>query len=164
MLWTRFSIKRRGPMKIRTFLGVAVALAAFGAAGCKPTSPQDAVNPAPQLNVVASVKQIMQGIVIPASDAVWAVPGAVPKDDMGWLKVESNALMLSESANLLLVPGRAIDQDEWAKQSIALRNAASSAAAAIRDRDVDKISAAGDALYEVCEGCHRKYLKDTTGG
>src|SRR4051812_9947519 len=68
---------------------------------------------------VASVKQIMRGMVLPASAAIYnAVSTTVtekgtaevfPRNDREWEAVESSAAALAEAANLLKVGGRAPD-------------------------------------------------------
>lgn len=134
-----------------------VALAALGTCGCAEEPAAPATPPDPY-TTVASNKQLMQAIVIPASDAIWALPSAPPTDDAGWLAAENKALSLAESGNLLMMGSRAVDHENWTKFSTALIGTATAAVEGIRARDADAISAAGDAIYEVCEGCHLQYL------
>jgi hypothetical protein len=129
------------------------------AIGCaQKTPPQPGPLPTP-FKVVATPKQVMQAIVIPASDAVWKVANEVPKDDAEWLAVENHALALAESANLLMMEGRAVDHDNWMKQSKALLDTALTAAEAAHAKHAEKVADAGNAIYEVCEACHMQYMK-----
>jgi hypothetical protein len=107
---------------------------------------------------VATVKQVMLGITVPASNAVWAVPGEAPADDAAWQAVEASALAVAESGNLLLMKPRAVDEAEWRQFALALVDAGVKAAEAARAKDVDQTSVAGDDMYNVCEQCHAKYL------
>jgi cytochrome c556 len=79
---------------------------------------------------VATVKQIMKGIVDPSSAAIWDSVGTesgknglvekAPKTDEEWAKVENSALLLAEVANLLRMPGRHMANPEEAdKKSVA---------------------------------------------
>ena len=101
----------------------------------------------------------MQAIIIPASDAVWGVATEQPRDDATWLTVENSALALAESGNLLMMGTRAVDQQNWTKYSRALIDSAALAVDAIRAQDVEAVAAAGDAIYETCEGCHMLYMQ-----
>jgi hypothetical protein len=107
---------------------------------------------------VATVKQVMLGITVPASNAVFAVAGEAPKDDAGWQAIEASALAVAESGNLLLMKPRAVDDQEWKQYALALIDAGAKAAEAARAKDADKTSTAGDDLYNTCEQCHAKYL------
>src|ERR1700722_5935424 len=80
---------------------------------------------APGLQPVGTVHQIMVGIVAPASDVVFKVATAGPKDDKEWAAVQNSALTLAEAGNLLMIPGRAKDKGEWMKNAKALLDAGS---------------------------------------
>src|ERR1700747_875191 len=79
---------------------------------------------------VASVKQIMKGIVDPASKVVFSAVNTVetvkgveeigPRTDAEWDTVGSNAAALIESGNMILAEGRAVDRGEWATFSKAM--------------------------------------------
>jgi len=122
------------------------------AASSSPPPPSDSFKP------VATVKQVMLGITIPASNAVFAVAGEAPKDDAGWQAVEASALAVAESGNLLLMKPRAVDDQEWKQYALALVDAGAKAAEAARAKDADRTSIAGDDLYNTCEQCHAKYM------
>ncbi len=113
---------------------------------------------APRFQPVGSVHQIMLGIVAPTSDVIFKVPSQAPKTDAEWVAVQNSALMLAESGNLLLLPGRAKDNGEWAKDALALVEAGSQAYKAANAKDADAVSDAGNKVYDTCEGCHTKYL------
>ncbi|HEY8538053.1 MAG TPA: hypothetical protein VIL28_04240 [Steroidobacteraceae bacterium] len=145
-------------MKRTSFVAV---LGAFALAACSERAANEtgANNvSAPPFKPVATAKQIMQGITIPASNIVFAVAGEAPADDQAWQNVEASALAVAESGNLLLMQPRAVDEQEWRQYALALVDAGARAAEAARAKDVEQTSAAGDAMYEVCEQCHAKYL------
>jgi hypothetical protein len=135
-------------------------------AGCDhqpATAPMPAA-PASAFKPVATVKQLMQGITVPASNAVFAVAGTAPTDDAGWQAVEASALAVAESGNLMLMKPRAIDAQEWQQYALALVDAGQRAAEAAHAKDADKTSLAGDDMYNVCEQCHAKYMPKPTSG
>lgn len=125
--------------------------------GCA-RAPEPTAPPPEPFKVVATVKQVMHGVTIPASDAIWKVPSEAPKNDEAWLAVESSGYALAESGNLLLMKGRAREGEEWIKFSQQLVDVGVQAAEAVHAKDMDKIMAAGDAMYAVCENCHMKYM------
>jgi hypothetical protein len=139
------------------FAFAAVALLAL--AGCNRQSAHDSSAPAADaFKPVASVRQVMHGITIPASNVVFAVAGAAPTDDAGWQNVEASALAVAESGNLLLMKPRAVDDEEWKQYALALVEAGARAAEAARAHDADRTGMAGDDMYEACEQCHAKYM------
>jgi len=144
-----------------TSIGVmaAIVIALSGCGREAPTSATTAAPASPAFRPVASVKQVMQGITIPASNAVFAVAGQAPADEAAWQAVEASALAVAESGNLLLMSPRAIDDQEWKQYSLALVDAGAKAAEAARAKNADQASIAGDDMYNVCEQCHAKYMK-----
>jgi len=113
---------------------------------------------APGFQPVGSIHEIMLGIVKPSSDVIFGVPAKAPKDDKEWENVQNNALMLAEAGNLLLIPGRAKDKDEWVKDANALIKAGSDAFKAANAKDAKALETIGDNIEDTCEKCHGKYL------
>jgi len=108
---------------------------------------------------LASIKELMQALSIPMSEAVFKAGADAPKDDAGWAQLRKHALALAETANLLLMDGRAPDTGDWTRLALAQRDAAMTAVKAIDAHDGDALSNASDALYETCDNCHNKYMK-----
>jgi hypothetical protein len=139
-------------------------VAVVGLAGCgreAPPARSSAPSPAPVAEAfkpVATVKQVMLGITVPASNAVFAVAGEAPADDAAWQAVEASALAVAESGNLLLMKPRAKDDQEWKQFALALVDAGIKAAEAARTKNAEATGTAGDDMYTVCEQCHAKYL------
>jgi hypothetical protein len=113
---------------------------------------------APTFQPVGTVRQIMLGIVMPASDVIFAVPGQAPKDDKEWATVQNSALMLAETGNLLMLPGRAKDKGAWIKNAKALVEAGSEAFKAANAKDAKALEDIGNKIDETCEACHALYL------
>ena len=111
------------------------------------------------VRTVGSVLQVMNAIVKPASDAVFAAGGDPPKDAKAWTQIENQAVALAESGNLLMIGDRVTDQGDWMKFARALVDASADAVKAAEARNADAMSTASDAVYETCENCHMKYLK-----
>jgi hypothetical protein len=118
---------------------------------------------------VASVKQIMGGITGPAATVVYdavstvittqGVKETAPRNDEEWAHVGNNAAALAESANLLMTPGRAVDNGDWMKMSAELVAAAKIAVKAAEDKSTQGIIEAGGAINETCDTCHERYQR-----
>jgi hypothetical protein len=145
---------------------ITLTIAACGreVTGPEVTAPGSSSAPTPTTRAgdvfkpVATVKQVMTGITVPASNAVFAVAGEAPADDAGWQAVEASALAVAESGNLLLMRPRAPDDQQWREFALALVDVGVKAAEAARSKDAEKTGIAGDDMYSVCEQCHAKYL------
>ena len=80
----------------------------------------------PGYHEVANNRQIMQGMIQPAQQAIGAATKETgPADDRAWRGVSLNAVILQEAAELLKTSGRAKDQDAWVKDADALAAAGS---------------------------------------
>lgn len=117
---------------------------------------QTAPAKAPTRNV-GTMSELMVRIIYPASDALFYIESRTPKTDTEWGALEGQALMLAESANLLMMPGRARDQKQWMTDSRQMLDAAAGALAAAKKRDVDGIVLIGERLLESCTSCHKTY-------
>jgi hypothetical protein len=128
-----------------------------------------AAPPAPSLPPVASVKQIMAGIVMPAAyvvfDSVSTIVDAKgvqenqPKTDEEWARVGASAAVLIESANMLLIGTRPVDQGDWVKMSKAMADAGHMALKAAEAKNPEGILAAGEVINMSCDSCHEKYQR-----
>ena len=147
-------------------LTAAITLSALSLAACakKEAAPAPAA-PAPTavMQPVANVKQVMLGIVIPASDILFGVAASAPADDTAWAKVQANAVVLAEAAKLLTDSSRKRDDAEWITKAQALYDTANAAAAAAAEKNAEKTSDAGNAVYDACDGCHMKYMPARQG-
>jgi len=141
------------------------------------------------------VKEIMKGIVDPSSKELWDSVGTEsgpkglversPKTDAEWAKLEGDALMLAEVANLLKMPGRHVALPEqanlkttpdapeltpaqieekiakdlvaWGKKADALQATAVKARAAAKAHDKDGLLNVGEEIDNACESCHLTY-------
>jgi hypothetical protein len=145
-------------------------LAGTGAlTGCRQTPPGQAeVPPAAPLAPVVDVKRLMSGMVDPSADVVWQSVAITldrdgehhkrPSNDEEWLAVQNHAMIVAESANLLMIAPRARDTGEWMTTARQLREAAARAYQAALNRDAEAILRVGGEIYDACVACHEKYL------
>jgi hypothetical protein len=169
-------------------IGLVAVLAA-----CSPK--QEASAPAKPAGpaAAASIQEIMKAVVEPASNGVWKPPESISnpdstasraQKDADWLAVRHAAVTLSESANLLVVPGRRTvaqggkiqdeglagnlrsadiqkliesDPAEFARYAKGLQDATLETMTAIDARNADALTEKGGKIDEACEACHLKY-------
>lgn len=112
---------------------------------------------APDFKLVADTSQIMDAMVIPASNVLFNVPVEVPEGDAGWADVENNAVLLAESGNLLLL--RAEGREPWIEASHAMIDAGAASLEAARNRDVDGFNEISDRILASCSACHDVYVE-----
>jgi cytochrome c556 len=140
----------------------------------------------PQLTVV----ELMDWIVMPQAQIVWdAVAYDVtadgetitgPKTEEDWEKLRWSAVALAESANNLVVPGRAVNHPgvapvegelspekihelmveqwpAWVAYAHSLHAAAMEAVTAIDAKNAEGVSNAGGTIDAACEACHLQF-------
>jgi len=139
---------------IALFLSAALLLSAQTAP--KPAAAPKVAAPA-AAHPVATSKQLMEMILIPASEALFDVGSKEPKTDADWAAVKKQAILLAEGGQLMLVPGRA-KPGVWNNTARQLMLAGDASAKAVDAKNVDKITEIGDQILMACEGCHKQYL------
>jgi len=128
-------------------LGLLAGPVALTVGGAQPAGP------AP----VATVKQVQEAMVSPASDTLFDVGRQAPRSDEEWLVVRNAAVVLAEAGNLFMMEGRARDADQWMTLSQELVDAGTDALRAAEARSVEGVLAAGDRIAAACEACHQPY-------
>ena len=153
--------------------GVSVALFISGIgfiiASGRTAQVEAAAPPAPSLPAVASVRQIMAGIVMPAANVVFDSVSTIvdakgvqenqPRTDEEWARVGANAAALIESANMLLIGNRPVDQGDWVKMAKAMADAGQIALKAADAKSPEGILEAGETINQSCDNCHQKYQR-----
>lgn len=177
----------------RRALGAALLVAAIA---CDAAPPDGATEAVVRYRSAATIEEVMRHMVDPAADAVWesvvtevtaeGVVERVPETDEDWAALRGHALVLVESTNLLLVPGRAVaapgsrselpgvdlepeqieallaeDRPAWDLFVEGLRQSGLTVLDAVDRRDVDALLVAGDGLDLACENCHIRFWYPT---
>src|SRR5262245_6624393 len=139
-----------------------------GAREAKAAAPVEASAP-PAAPPVATIQHIMRGIVGPSANIVFesvsttvsaaGIEEKQPRTDAEWLQVGSSAAALVESANMLMLSGRAVDKGEWVAMSKAMADAGMVALKATQAKDAMGVLSAGEAINTSCDNCHQKYQR-----
>jgi hypothetical protein len=148
--------------------GIGFVIAAGRTVRAAPTSAGGAATTA--VPPVATVKQIMRGITMPAAATIWdsvstivdskGVTENVPKTDAEWAVVGANAAVLAESANMLITGDRSVDKGDWVKFATALGDSAQTALKAADAKDAAGILAVGEVINASCDACHERYQRN----
>jgi mono/diheme cytochrome c family protein len=113
---------------------------------------------------------LMAAVLDPATDVIWGAAGEVitvegardlaPTTDEGWVLVRNAAAVVAESGNLLMLPGRERNSEDWREYSQALTRLGVLTMAAADAKDDAAIFDLGGQLYNVCVACHQSYAPD----
>jgi alkyl sulfatase BDS1-like metallo-beta-lactamase superfamily hydrolase len=112
---------------------------------------------APATRHVGTMSELMVTVLRPASDAIFYVETRTPKDGDEWTRLEGQALMVAETANLMMLPGRARNDPRWMADAALMRDAGTAAFRAAKTRKVEAVAAVNDQLYESCTTCHTHF-------
>ena len=100
----------------------------------------------------------MLDVIHPSSnDILLAIYRGGPKDEKDWAAVRRSALTLAESANLLMLPGRALDQAEWVKDAKLLADSGSAVYKVAQAKDGNALAGLAGAIDASCTTCHKRY-------
>jgi len=145
-------------------------------------APQPAAPAAPESAAKAygNLAQMMRAIPFPSSNIIFAVQNEDPGKKKGeatgadryanmyggWEAVENAGIALSETANLLLIPGRKcmngkdapLDREDYKKAIQQLAAAGEAAYKAAQKKDIEAINNDVSGLVaEACSACHEVY-------
>ena len=129
------------------------------------TCSRGAVRGQSPVTTFATTAEIMDGIVIPYSQAIFDAVAyengtliRAPRNDDEWHRLYVQALAVAEAGNLLMIDGRAKDQREWVALAHEMSLKAAAVAKGASVKNVDRVLDAGGELYETCTACHAKYV------
>lgn len=172
--------------KLLAILTAAVVLGACA-------RPEPAAEPSP-FEPTAGIQDIMADMIEPSAEFLWGsvsttiteqgVEEKQPRTEEEWAELRRHALIVTESANLLLIEGRRVAREgrvlddhgtpgnltlEQVERAIAteraafvgfsraLHDAGAAMLKAVDEKDVQAVLSVGETLDAVCESCHLKF-------
>jgi cytochrome c556 len=111
----------------------------------------------PPLQSVGTMSELMLDIIYPTSDQIFYVSRDEQKTEKDWIALRRNALILAETANLLMADNRARDKDKWMKDAKLLLDVGNKAYKAAKAKDLAALEGLNAELYESCQACHVDY-------
>jgi hypothetical protein len=142
-------------MRIVVLVAVLYVVAGTGLAQAPPQTQAPAE--VPSIKSVGTMSELMLDLIYPTSDEIFYVSREQKKSEKEWLDLRNNALVLAESANLLMADNRARDKDRWMKDAGLLWTVGNKAFIAAKARDLPALEALNAELYEACQSCHEHY-------
>lgn len=174
---------------------VVLLVLAVGIAGCQRPTEQTAQAPGtqggaagPTPQAYGTLAQVMRAIPFPNSNiifdtqdkdpAVQAKPGdgggatnAYAGVYSGWQAVEQAAIALSETANLIMIPGRMcenglpapLDREDYRKFAQGLADAGKAALKAAQSKNQDAMVEVSGTVSDACAACHEIYRDKPEG-
>ena len=147
-------------MKTRRYPWLAVPIFLFGCVAAEePYTP------------VADLPELMRTVVDPAADFYWDAVGWIidengteeirPRSPEEWDLVRNAAFVVAESGNLMMMPGRVIDEEAFVGFAQAMVSIGQRAIEVAEARDEMGVFDVGAEMYAVCTGCHSTYAIET---
>src|SRR5437868_10210621 len=110
--------------------------------------PTPAPVPEKFLKSVGTMSELMLDFIFPTSNEIFYVGRNENKTEKDWNDLKSNALMLAESANILMSPQRAYDNEQWMREAKLLWDVGNKAYKFAKAKDLPALEALNDELYE----------------
>jgi hypothetical protein len=108
---------------------------------------------------VPELKDVMCCMVEVFAETLWnAGLDQEPKTDDDWRPLEHAAIGLVETGRFIQKSHLAKNNDDWVEHAQAMIDASLAARATIKERNLEKVMAAGEKLLTTCESCHKKYF------
>ena len=161
-------------------------LCAAAIVGCQQAAAPAPSAPQPSPQPYGSLAEVMRSIPFPSSNIIFDTqtddPAARKKSDEprktgtsttstyasvygGWQGVEQSAVAISETANLIMIPGRLcengkpvpLDRDDFKKFAQGLADAGKTAYQAAKSKNLDAMVEVSGSVSDACAACHEKY-------
>jgi len=114
---------------------------------------------APTPKAVGTMSELMIDVIYPTSNAAFYIFREPPTNEVQWDEFKTQALTLAESANLLMMPSRARDQDKWMVDAKLLWDVGNAAYRAAQAKNLEAIVALNDQPNTACVQCHMDYRR-----
>lgn len=137
---------------------IVVAVVVAGLAGAAAARDD---GPVPEPQPIGTMSELMIKLMYPASDAILYVESRAPTNEAEWNELQAQALILAESANLIMMPSRVVgDRDQWMRDARLMFDAGAAAYEAALDHDLEALIALNEQVYMSCVVCHKRTRPD----
>lgn len=151
-------------MKRKTVLVAAVLVGAFLSlirfSGSSVPSADAADPPATDAKIVvveSRMHDFMEGVFQSTYLRLKQSMAAEPANRQGWKALRSDALVLAEASNLLLIRKPEKDADKWTDLSVSTREAAANFYQAAKKQDFAGSKTTYEAMLTQCNACHKQF-------
>lgn len=124
----------------------------------RPATPTTPVKPPVRLEAVAETRLLMEGLADANFRGLEKMLAKKPTDAEGWTFARGQALLLAETANLLMLrPPKLQGREEWLDHARDLREAAALLARTTAGGDYPRSIEGMDRVATACNQCHRTF-------
>lgn len=112
----------------------------------------------PKLEPIAETKLLMEGLAHPNFRGLEKNLSKNPIDDASWIYARGQALLLAETANLLMLrPPKMQGQPNWFDHAMDLRTQSTRLAQTLAKKDVESAKAGLFNVARSCNRCHQGF-------
>ncbi|MEQ1828013.1 MAG: hypothetical protein ABL921_18780 [Pirellula sp.] len=105
-----------------------------------------------------NMHDFMEGVFQAPYRRLKQIMATEPKDAATWKALRSDALILAEGGNLILLRKPDKDLDAWQRYSVASRDAGGELVMAAKKKDFQGATVAYHAMLSHCNACHKQFL------
>lgn len=160
------NFRSRAFFKAKALLLICCAGLLLGA--CEVTnelSNDSTTNDTSRLQPAVTVREVMLGIIEPASNKIWAaaLEENEPKTDLDWQALENSAIQILSASSTITMGGKGPLDYDWAKQLIWQQYTQEMASISeevlkfARAKKYDELLEASNRLIEPCGSCHSTF-------
>ena len=120
----------------------------------EPTPVDDAIKP-----VDVNMHDLMEGMFQVPYRRLKVAMEKEPADPQAWKALRSDALILAEGSNLLILRKPETDVEAWIKYSVDARDAGSEIVKAAKKQDFAASKTAYVKMLDHCNACHKQFEK-----
>jgi len=139
---------------LRTLGGILLGGLALSAIGhAQPTA-----KVVPKLEPIAETKLLMEGLAHANFKGLERILSQKPADAQAWTFARGQALLLAETANLLMIrPPQKEGQTVWFEKATTLRTRAAELAQTLAKKDFDRARTGLALVADSCNRCHQTF-------
>jgi hypothetical protein len=142
----------------RTLRWASIALLLLAIPGLGQNPGAGKVTVTPRLEPIAETRLLMEGLAHANFRGLERKLAAKPADDQAWTFARGQALLIAETANLLMLrPPKNQGQMAWFERSMELRTQASALAQDLGKKDYERGRAGLQQLANSCNRCHQTF-------
>lgn len=117
-----------------------------------PEEAKDAATP-----VESDMHEFMEYVFQPTFKRLKPAMAAAPTNNQGWKTIKSDALILAESGNLLLIRKPENEAADWTKHSVMVRDFGGKLYRSAKAKDFDMSRKHYEAMVKNCNACHEQF-------
>ena len=107
--------------------------------------------------VESNMHEFMEYVFQPTYNRLKPLMASPPAANQGWRAIKSDALILAEGGNLLLLRKPPEGQTAWGELSVAVRDAGGQLYRAARKRNFSECRRAYEQMLISCNSCHKRF-------